>query len=271
MEPHETKVIAITSGKGGVGKTNIVANTAITLSKMGKRVLVMDADLGLGNIDILLGLTPKYNIGHFLRGEKGLEDIIIKGPEDTMILPASSGIQELTELDAEEQLSLVAHLDEMVDGIDMMIIDTGAGISSNVIFFNMAAQDIVVIASPEPTSITDAYALMKVLSKRYGEKSFRLLVNGVDTEEDGRNVYRKLSTVGGRFLNISVDYLGYILYDELVQLSVVQQKAVVQAYPDTPASICFDRIAKRLCEMPVRGELKGGMQFFWRKMLNRTF
>ena len=271
MEPHNTKVIAITSGKGGVGKTNIVANTAIALSRMGKRVLVMDADLGLGNIDILLGLTPRYNIGHFLRGERRLDEIIIRGPEDIMILPASSGIHELTELNAEEQLSLIAHLDEMVNGIDIMIIDTGAGISSNVLFFNIAAQDIVVIASAEPTSITDAYALMKVLSKKYDEKEFRLIVNGVESEQEGKDVYRKLSTVGGRFLNISLDYLGYIPYDEAVQFSVIQQRAVVQAFPEAPSSLCFSRIAKRLSDIPLRTELKGGVQFFWRKMLSRTF
>ncbi|MEK7773404.1 MAG: MinD/ParA family protein, partial [Deltaproteobacteria bacterium] len=208
-----TRVIAVSSGKGGVGKTNSVANLAVAFARMGKKVLLLDADLGLGNLDILLGLTPKYNIGHLLRGERTMGEVIVKGPFGIMILPASSGVQELTSLSPEERLSLASHLEGMGLYVDIMFIDTGAGISSNVLFFNMSAQEIIVVVSPEPTSLTDAYALMKVLLHKHGERAFKLLVNNVRTKKEGVEVYRKISLVAERFLNISVDYIGCVLYD----------------------------------------------------------
>ncbi len=268
---HNVRVIAVTSGKGGVGKTNTVANISVALAQMGKRVLLLDADLGLGNLDILLGLAPKYNIGHFLRGEKTLDEVIVNGPAGVMILPASSGLTELTDLAAEQRLALDAHLEELAERIDIMIIDTAAGISDNVLFFNMAAQEIVVVASPEPTSITDAYAMMKVMHKKYGERAFKLLVNSVKSRQEGMEVYRKLSLVAAKFLNVSVDYLGCVLYDENVQNSVIQQRAVLEAFPSTMASVCYREIAKGLSELSVCNELKGGIQFFWRKMVGSGF
>lgn len=262
-----TRVISVSSGKGGVGKTNSVVNLAVAFSNMGKRVLLLDADLGLGNIDVLLGLTPKYNIGHLLSGERGMEEVLVKGPAGIMILPASSGVTELTHLSAEQRLALASHLEALEDAIDIMIIDTGAGISSNVLFFNMAAQDIIVVVTPEPTSITDAYALMKVLMMKHSERRFKLLVNSVRSKNHALEVYRKISTAAERFLHISIELLGFVLYDENVSKSVVQQKAVMELYPQSKASICYQDIARDICCMPASTGLKGGMQFFWRKML----
>ncbi len=264
------RVIAVTSGKGGVGKTNSVANLAVALSRMGKKVMLLDADLGLGNLDVLLGLTPKYNIGHILRGEKTLEEVIIKGPADIMILPATSGIQEFTDLSPEERLTITSHLEGLEKDIDILIIDTGAGISNNVLFFNMAAHEIIVVVSPEPTSLTDAYALMKVLLRKYGERSFKLLVNTVKTRKEGLEVYRKISLACERFLNISVDYLGSILYDEKVPRAVINQRAVVEMFPNTQASRCYQEIAKELCQCPPSTSIKGGLQLFWRRILNTS-
>mgnify|MGYP003406562603 CR=1 FL=1 len=265
-----TRVMAVSSGKGGVGKTNSVVNLAIAFSRMGKKVLLLDADLGLGNLDVLLGLAPRYNIGHLLSGEKTIDEVLVKGPEGVMILPASSGVHELTDLGAEERIALGAHLEELGDAFDIMIIDTGAGISSNVLFFNMSAQEIVVVVTPEPTSITDAYALMKVMFQKHGERRFRLLVNSVKSKKDGLEVYRKISLAAERFLNLSVEYLGCVLQDDNVSRSVIRQRAVMELYPETKASQCYQEIAREICEQPVQSSLKGGMQFFWRQFLKRT-
>ncbi len=262
------RVLAVSSGKGGVGKTNSVVNLAAAFAAMRKKVLILDADLGLGNIDVLLGISPKYNIGHLLRGEKTLDEVIVEGPAGIMILPASSGVQELTNLAPQERLSLQSHLDRLATEIDIMMIDTGAGISSNVLFFNVSADDIIVVVSPEPTSLTDAYALMKVLLKRHGERRFKLIVNSVKTRKEGLDVFRKISLAAERFLDISIDYLGCVFHDENVQRAVVRQRPVFELYPDTKASLCFREIAGEICAMPAPC-VKGGMQFFWRQMLGR--
>lgn len=268
---HRTRVIAVSSGKGGVGKTNSAVNLAVAFSNMGKKVLLLDADLGLGNLDVLLGLAPKYNIGHLLRGEKSIEEVIVNGPAGIMILPASSGVHELTDLGTEQRLALSSHLENMAAGIDMMIIDTGAGISRNVLFFNMAAEEILVVVTPEPTSITDAYALMKVLFKKHGERKFKLVVNQVKSKKDAFEVYRKISLAAERFLNISVDYLGCVLQDENVPRSVIRQRAVVELFPETKASVCYQELARAICDLPARNTMKGGMQFFWKQFVNRNF
>ncbi|HEY4706962.1 MAG TPA: MinD/ParA family protein [Thermodesulfobacteriota bacterium] len=265
-----TRVISVSSGKGGVGKTNSVANLAIAFSRLGKRVLLLDADLGLGNLDVLLGLAPRFNIGHLLRGEKTIEEVLVDGPEGVKILPASSGVQELTDLSTEERLSLASHLEGLEELFDIMIIDTGAGISSNVLFFNVSAQEIMVVVTPEPTSITDAYALMKVLLNKHGERRFKLLVNEVKSRREGQDVYRKISLAAERFLNISVEYIGCVLLDENILKSVIRQKAVIELYPESKASQCYQEIAREICDLPVQSGLKGGMQFFWRQFLTRS-
>ncbi len=262
------RVISVTSGKGGVGKTNCVVNLAISFARKGKRVLVFDADLGLCNLDVMLGLSPKYNINHVLRGEKKIEDIIVKGPEGIMVIPAASGIQELTNLSAENRLALTSSMETLDKDVDIMIIDTGAGISNNVMFFNMAAGEIIVVVTPEPTSLTDAYALMKVLMKKHGEKSFKLLVNTAQGDKEGKNIYSIISLVASRFLNVSLEYLGCVVRDEKVSKAVINQRAVMEMFPETAASKCIRGISDKLLSMPVETTPKGGMQLFWKNMLN---
>lgn len=264
---RETRVISITSGKGGVGKTNVVTNLAIALSRMGKKVLVLDADLGLGNIDILLGLAPRYNLRHLLSGEKAISEIIVEGPSGILILPASSGFEELTALSMEQQLSLLSAIGKINDRIDILLIDTGAGISSNVLYFNLAAQDIIVVVSPEPTSITDAYALMKILSTRHNEKRFGLLVNLAKTPLEAKEVYKRLSSVADRFLNISIDYLGDIPFDDHLPLAVCQQKAAFELFPNSRASKAFLNLARQISELPMPAFPKGNIQFFQHKQI----
>ena len=183
-ESSYTHVITVTSGKGGVGKTNVVANLAVALSRAGKEVLVLDADLGLGNIDVLLGLVPRYTLEHVLAGSHHLSDIVIPGPAGIQVLPASSGLPQLTSLSDAQQLLLQSELEEVAKTVDVLLIDTGAGISPNVTYFASAAQETVVVISPEPTSLTDAYALIKVLCRQHRERRFKVLVNMVKSQRD---------------------------------------------------------------------------------------
>jgi flagellar biosynthesis protein FlhG len=263
-----TRVIAITSGKGGVGKTNIVANLGISLSRLGKKVMIFDADLGLGNLDILLGLTPKYNFSHVTLGEKNLSEIIVEGPCNVKILPASSGIQEMANLSKEQTAGLLSDLYEVIDPIDILLIDTAAGISSNVMYFNAIAQEVLVVVSPEPTSITDAYALMKILSIRYGVKQFKLLVNMVSDIQEAHEVFRQLKLVAERFLDITIEYIGHVNYDKNITRGVRQQKAVCDLYPDTQASRCFNSLAVKLCQSQLPVSPSKNTRLFWKELIS---
>jgi flagellar biosynthesis protein FlhG len=262
-----SKVIAITSGKGGVGKTNIVANIGFALSQMGKRVLILDADLGLGNIDVLLGLTPKYNLSHVVMREKTASEIIIEGPKNLKILPASSGIQELTQLTEEQRNNIFRELNSALDCIDILLIDTAAGISSNVMYFNVTAQEVLVVVTPEPTSMTDAYALMKVMSLKYSAKKFRLLVNLATNSGEAHEIFRQLTMVTNRFLDISIEYLGYVLADKNVTKSVKMQKLLCDIYPDSAGSKCFTKLAEQICKLPPPNIPSGDSNFLWKKFL----
>jgi len=263
------QVIAVTSGKGGVGKTNVVANLAYSLCRLKRRVLILDADVGLANLDVLLGVIPKYTIQHMLMGERTLEEIIIEGPGGMKILPASSGVQELTELTSQQRMALLSQFESLNESTDVLLIDTAAGISSNVMFFNTMANEIVVVASPEPTSITDAYAIIKVLSTRYAEKYFHLLVNFVRSESEGLEVYRQLSTVTERFLNLSIRYLGFVPIDVHIQKAVKQQRAVSELFPDCLASRSFLALAEKIANLSVSSTPRGNLNLFWKALMEK--
>jgi flagellar biosynthesis protein FlhG len=262
------QVIAVTSGKGGVGKTNVVANLALALIQTGKRVLVVDADLGLANLDVLLGLVPKWTLEHVVHGEKRLAEILLLGPSGLLILPASSGVTELTALTPDQQQHLLDEFDVLEGTVDLLLIDTSAGISSNVLFFARVAHEILVVTCPEPTSLTDAYALMKVLSLQCHERRFRLVVNMVRSPHEGLDVYRRLGLVAGRFLNISIDYAGSIAMDEHVALAVRQQRAVVELFPQAPASRAFHRLAGSVSCWTRPDGPHGGLKVWWRQALS---
>jgi len=266
-----TRVIAVTSGKGGVGKTNIVANLGYSFARMGKKVLILDADLGLGNLDVLLGLAPKYNLSHVIMGEKSVSDIIVEGPGGMLILPASSGIQELTQLTPQQKIEILSELDGMIGSVDLLLIDTAAGISSNVMDFSVTAQEIIVVVSPEPTAITDAYALMKVLSLKYAEKSCKVIVNLAGTAQQGREVFRQLNLVAERFLDMTVDYIGSVLFDANVTQGVKQQKLVSNLYPDSRASKCFENLARKICTQPPENVPSDDSNFFWHHLIENNF
>ncbi len=268
-EGRRPKVIAVTSGKGGVGKTNVVVNLAVALSNLGQRLLVLDADIALGNIDVLFGIVPKYTLEHLLLGQKSLQEVISQGPCGVQILPAGSGSADLAHLTPEQKLILLTELDRLEQEIDIFLIDTAAGISSNVLYFSTVAQEIIVVASPEPTSLTDAYAVMKVLSKRHGEKRFKLLVNLARDENEGREVYRKLSLAAERFLDIAIDYIGFIPHDDYLRMAVSQQKSVVEIYPKAKSSVGFTGLAQKMIQWPASSAPKGNVQFLWRKILSQ--
>ena len=265
------RVIAVTSGKGGVGKTNIVANLGYTFARMGKKVLILDADLGLGNLDVLLGLAPKYNLSHVIMGEKSISEIIVEGPGNMLILPASSGIQELTQLTQSQKIQILRELDQVIDSVDLLLIDTAAGISSNVMDFNVTAHEIIVVVSPEPTSITDAYALMKVLSLKYAEKCCKVIVNLAGSSQQGREVFRQLNLVAERFLDMTIDYLGSVLFDANITKGVKQQKLVSDLYPETRASKCFSDLARKIFHSPSTHVPKGNSNFFWHHLIETNF
>lgn len=264
------RVIAVTSGKGGVGKSNVVVNLGLAFSRQGLKVLLIDADLGLANLDILLGLTPRFTIKDLLSLRRSISEVMTEGPEGIKILPASSGIPELADLSDQQKLFLLNELDNYSENLDVVLIDTGAGISRNVLFFNIAATERIVVANNEPTSITDAYALMKVLVTKHRETRFKLLVNGLSKPQDGNMVFRTLLRVTERFLGkeVSLEYLGAIPYDEAIPKAVLKQKAALSLFPRAKVSRCFTQLARTLWETPPPMELGGNIKFFWRRLVH---
>jgi flagellar biosynthesis protein FlhG len=273
LSPSTLRVIAVTSGKGGVGKSNIVVNLGLALSRMGQKVLLIDADLGLANLDILLGLSPRFTIHDLLSLRRSLSEVVVEGPEGIKILPASSGIPELADLDKHQKMFLLNELDEYSENIDIVLIDTGAGISRNVLFFNIAALERIVVANNEPTSITDAYALIKILASKHGENHYKLLVNGLAKPQEGEMVYRTMLKVTERFLGrgISLEYLGVIPYDEAIPRAVLKQQPALSLFPRAKVSRCFNSLAKKLWDSSPPTETGSNIKFFWRRLLQYQF
>jgi flagellar biosynthesis protein FlhG len=260
------RVIAVTSGKGGVGKTHISANLSVLAAKAGRKVLLVDADLGLANADIVLGICPTRHLGHLLDGSATPQEVLTEGPHGVRVLGASSGIQGLTQLTPEQKLKLVSIFEPMDDLFDLVIIDCGAGIGDNVLFFAGAAQEALLIVSPEPTSLSDAYATVKVLSAQAGVRSFAVIANQA-ADFQGRDVFRRLTQVTERFLEARLTYLGNIPRDENLQRAVQVQQPVVDLYPRTPASRALQTLSDSLLAAPPPAALGGGMKLFWQQLL----
>jgi flagellar biosynthesis protein FlhG len=233
--------------------------------------MILDADLGLANVDVLLGLAPQFNIQHVLEGKKTLADILIQGPAGMTILPASTGVCEVAHISEAQRFHLLDALDELYHDFDYLLVDTGAGISNNVIYFNLAAQDIVIVVTPEPTSLTDAYALMKVLANQYAEKHFKVVMNAVADDVEAVESFRRLSMVTEQFLNVSLDYLGCIPYDNAFSWAVRQQKPLLELYPSTASAGCFYRLARLMLDSTGSAYPKGSIQFFWRRLFTDGF
>lgn len=260
------RVIAVTSGKGGVGKTNIVGNLAVSMARTGKRVVVIDADVGLANVDILFNLRPEYSIRHVVSSEKRLDQVMVRSDHGVHIIPGGSGFADLTSLNEGEKLNLLTEFDTLADKADIILVDTGAGISANVLYFNAAADECIVVATAEPTSITDAYALMKVMSKEYGTRYFKLIVNMADSEKEAKKVFSSLSNALDRFLkNVVLEYLGYIPFDRQIQKAVQKRSLLLDHAPDSVAAHALDKIRESLDNS--RRQNGGSLTFFMNKVL----
>jgi flagellar biosynthesis protein FlhG len=238
--------LAVTSGKGGVGKTSVVLNLAVSLARLGRTIAVLDADFSLGNVDVLLGLSPVKHLGHLLSGHATVDDILIKGPLGILIVPASSGLRDLTSLSAAQHQRLSDALDTLTRRVDFLIVDTAPGIGDSVVDLASAAERVLVVTSFDPSAVVDAYAMIKVLTQVDRRKEIGLLVNGVSDESDGRLVFQQLDVAAQRFLQRGLLYYGFIPQDSAVRDSVLSQTTVVQQLPQAPASRCFRALAQRV-------------------------
>lgn len=264
---NPVRVIAVTSGKGGVGKTNLSVNLGLALAEQGKRVALLDADMGLANVDVLLGMYPKFNLSHVLRGEKSLNEIIVTGPSGLQVIPASSGLQHMSDLSTVEQAAVIRAFSEIDQDLDVLIVDTAAGISSSVVNFARACQEVIVVVCDEPTSLTDAYAFIKLLNRDYGLSRFHILTNMVQSAQQGQNLFQKLIKVTDRYLDVTLQFAGAVPYDEYLRKAVQQQSPVVAAYPRSKSSLALKNVARQINNWPIKGQSGGYLEFFIERMI----
>ena len=265
------RVIAVTSGKGGVGKTNFTVNLALALAEYGRRIIILDGDLGLANVDIAFGLTARYTIEHLLSGEKTIEQILLTGPRGIGIIPGGSGVQGLANLERNKLANVIANLGRLEKMTDLLLIDTGAGLGHTVINFLKAADDIIMVTTPEPTALTDAYGLLKTLRKEAGEVPIHVVINRVRNETDAQATFKRLETAVHKFLNGSLNFMGWVYDDPLVGRSVMQQEPLGISFPESPAYKCIQWIAGTVAGIyhsPPRQA--GGVRGFLGKLL-RSF
>lgn len=268
MRKRPVKVIAVTSGKGGVGKTNVATNLAVAMSKRHRKVMLLDADFSLANVDVLLGLQPRFNLSHVVSGETDLESTILDGPNGIRIVPASSGNFQMTDVPAVAQATIVQSFSSLSEQPDVLIVDTAAGISESVARFVQAAQQAVIVICDEPASITDAYALIKVFSRNYGVSRFQVVTNQTRDAAQGRVLFEKIRKVTDRYLDVVLRHTGNIPHDQYLRRAVQEQRAVVDAYPASVAGAAFSQIAETLDELPHATGPTGGIEFFFEQLLH---
>jgi len=264
---NPVQVVAVTGGKGGVGKSNVSVNLAIGLAEQGKRVVLLDADLGLANLDILLGLSVNRNISDVLAGTAKLSDVMVEGPAGIKIIPASSGAQHMSNLGEVEHAGIITAFSDLADFMDVLIVDTAAGISKTVTSFVRATQEALIVVTDEPTSVTDAYALIKVLNRDCRMSRFRMVANMVKTPKEGQMLFNKLVKVTDRFLDVSLQYCGAIPMDEAVRKAVQRQKAVLEAYPRSKAAVAYRSLAQKVATWPLPTTPKGNLEFFVERLI----
>jgi flagellar biosynthesis protein FlhG len=263
------QVIAVTGGKGGTGKTSVAVNLATALAQLGRRTMLLDGDLGLANVDVLLGLTPHYTLEHVLSGERALEEVILHTSSGVRVVPASSGVARMAGLSLSEQHGIVQAFSTLPGPLHVLIIDTAAGIAEPVLQFCQAAQQVLVVLRDEPTSLTDTYALIKVLSRDRGVRQFRVLTNLTRQPEQGQMAFRRLQRVTDRYLQVVLDHVGDIPEDLSLQKSVQAQRPVLEAYPSSPAAKAFRLLARTANHWPLPAGPSGRIEFFMERLLTR--
>jgi flagellar biosynthesis protein FlhG len=263
------RVIAVTGGKGGVGKTSVSLNLATGLATAGRRVVLLDGDLGLANVDVLLGLSPRYTLAHVLSGERTLDEILVTAKQGFKIVPAASGVANLAAMGADAHLGLVQAFSALASQLDVLIVDTAAGIAPGVLQFSQAAQHVLVVVTDEPASLTDAYALIKVLSRDHGVTRFRVVANMSRGAGAGETLFKKLETVTGRFLDVLLEYAGEVPDDEHMRRAIRVQRPVLDLYPGSPSGRAFKKLAASADTWPVPAGPRGNLEFFVERLVRR--
>ena len=269
-EKRQVKVITVTGGKGGVGKSSVSLNLAVSLCQMGKHVMLFDADLGLANIDVMLGLRVDKNLSHVLKGECELKDIIKDGPQGLRIVPAASGLRHMSELAVDEHAGLIRAFSSLDEPIDFLIVDTAAGISDMVLSFARASQDVLMVVCNEPTSVADAYAQMKVLSKDYDVQKFKIIANQVHSLEEGKLMFQKLVAVTDKFLDVTLELVSCIPADLNMRKAIKKRSCVVEVFPQSPAAKAFKALANRAISWPIPDIAGGHLEFFVENLIVRA-
>jgi flagellar biosynthesis protein FlhG len=263
------QVIAVSGGKGGTGKTSIAVNLATALAQMGRKTMLLDGDLGLANVDVLLGLTPRYTLEHVLKGERTLEEVILETSSGVRVVPSSSGVARMASLSVTEQHGIVQAFSALPGALHVLIIDTAAGIAEPVLQFCQSVQQVLLVLRDEPTSLTDTYALIKVLSRDRGVRQFRIVTNLTRHADQGQLAFRRLQRVTDRYLEVALDHVGDIPEDFSLQKSVQAQRSVLEAFPTSPASKAFRTLARVTNQWPIPAGPSGRIEFFMERMLAR--
>lgn len=264
---HPIQVLAVTGGKGGVGKTNISVNLGLALAELNRRVVLMDADLGLANVDILLGISATTTLADVMEGRCGLSDILIES-HGIKVIPASSGVQSLVQMGQGQHAGIIHAFSELADELDVLIVDTAAGISDSVVSFVRAAQEVIVVLCDEPSSMTDAYALIKLLNRDCQVRDFRILANMTRSPEEGQNLFKRFTAVTGRFLDVNLRYAGDIPFDDNVRKASQRQRPLLKAYPDSKASAAYRRLAREVSSWHIRSHASGQLEFFVERLVH---
>ncbi|MEB0187485.1 MinD/ParA family protein [Pseudomonas sp. Bout1] len=264
---YPVQVIAVTGGKGGVGKTNVAVNLSLALAERGRQIMLLDADLGLANVDVLLGLAPSQNLADVIKGRCELRDVILQGPRGISIVPGASGCQSMTHLTPGQHAGIIQAFNDIDKKIDVLVIDTAGGIGSSVISCIRASREVLMVVCDEPTSVTNTYAMIKMLSQSYGMNRFRILVNMTQSPQEGPNLFARLARVTNLFLDVSLQYVGAVPYDECMRKAVKKQRAVYDAFPRSQCSLAFKAIAKKIDVWPLPENPCGHLEFFGERLL----
>jgi flagellar biosynthesis protein FlhG len=261
------KVIAVTGGKGGVGKTTVSANLAVSIAAQGRDVMLVDADLGMANVDVILGLHTRFHLGHVVKGECTLEEAIVTGPHGLQIVPAASGIKHMANLTEAEQAGIIRAFSDLYHRVEVLVVDTAAGLHHSVLTFSQAAHHVVVVVCDELASITDAYALIKVLSREHGVQRFQILANQTRRSGEGPDLFQKISKVCDRFLNVTLEFAGSVPFDDYLRRAVQRQSAVVEAFPASISSVALKNLAMKADKWSAPQGARGHLEFFVERMV----